>query len=301
MQDARIYGQPGGRPGAQPPGAARRGAAPRRSGRARRRRLPRRHGRPPARVRAARAGRRAGVRGPRGARPAGGRAAAAEAADHHRRRDGGARRDDRAGRGQGAGALYRRVDRGGAPPRGGGVHHRQADAALRVPRAAGHRQDHGRPGDRQDLLRLRAARHARGGRSAAVRPGGGVPGRDRDQDQRADRLGAGPGAVHRRGVQPGERGRRAERQVRHRGGADAAQAGRGRPGEPDHHPGRLREADRVVPRVEPGPGVPVRDQDPVPDLHAHGDAGARQVPAARQERGPWRTMRARCCGGCSRT
>ena len=47
----------------------------------------------------------------------------------------------------------------------------------------------------------------------------------------------------------------------------------------------LREADRVLPRVEPGPGVPVRDQDPVPDLHARGDAGARQVPAARQERG----------------
>ena len=95
MQDARIYGQPAGRPGAQPP--ARPGAVPRPGGQP----GPAAPATPAPwaanpRVRAARAGRRAGVRGPRGARPAGGRAAAAEAADHRRGRDGGARRDDRA-------------------------------------------------------------------------------------------------------------------------------------------------------------------------------------------------------------
>src|SRR5271170_3402016 len=99
------------------------------------------------------------------------------------------------------------------------------------------------PGAGQDLLRLRPARYARGHRGAPGRPGRRVPRRDRDQDQRAGRLRPRRGAVHRRGLQPGQRGRRADRPVRRGGGPDAAQAGRGQPRGPDHHPGRVREAD----------------------------------------------------------
>ena len=77
---------------------------------------------------------------------------------------------DRAGRGQGAGPLHRRLDRGGAAARAGRVPDREADAPLRVPRPAGHREDRGRPGPGQDLLRLRAARNPRGGRGAPGRP-----------------------------------------------------------------------------------------------------------------------------------
>ncbi len=96
-------------------------------------------------------GRRASPRctptvGPQAA--AGGRGGRARAADHPRGRAGRARRDGRARAGQGAGPLDLRVDRGGPPP-GGGRLDRQADAALRFPRPARHRQDHRSPGDRQ--------------------------------------------------------------------------------------------------------------------------------------------------------
>ena len=43
--------------------------------------------------------------------------------------------------------------------------------------------------------------------------------------------------------------------------------------------------NRVVPRVQPGPGVPVRHQDPVPDLLARRTALAGAGAAAGQERG----------------
>ena len=151
--------------------------------------------------------------------------------------------------GQGAGQVDRRVDRGGADAGHGGLSYRQADAPLRASSA---RQAPARPPWRGSSPRssMRSGCWtSRRDRSAAGRPGGGVSRRHRDQDQRACRLRAGRGAVHRRGVQPGERGRRAERPVRHRGGAGAAQAGRGRPGRPDHHPGRVREADGELPRL----------------------------------------------------
>ena len=196
------------------------------------------------------------------------RPAQAAAADLGRGRHGRARRDDRAHLGQGAGPLDRRVHRGRAAPDGGRHHHGAADAALRVPRPARHREDDGGPGAGQDLLCLRPAPDAGGHRGAPGRPGRRVPGRDRDQDQRARRFRAGRRAVHRRGVQPGQRGRRAGRPVRHRSGPDAAQAGRGQPREPHHHPGRLREADGDVPGLQPRPGVPVRDPAEVPELLA---------------------------------
>ena len=86
--------------------------------------------------------------------------------------------------------------------------------------------------------------------------------------------GARRGAVHRRGLQPGQRGRRAGRPVRPGGRAGAAQAGRGRPRQPDHHPGRVREADGVLPGLQPRPGVPVRDPAEVPELLPERDDGA---------------------------
>ena len=113
-------------------------------------------GRAHARVRDARPGGRPGVRRPCRA-PAAARRAPPAPADLRRGRHGRARRDDRAGGRQGAGPLDRRLDRGGPPPRRRRGEHRQADAALRVPRPARHRQDHGRAGDREDLLRLRPA------------------------------------------------------------------------------------------------------------------------------------------------
>ena len=153
----------------------------------------------------------------------GGRAAG----DHRRRGDGGTGRDDRPGGGEGPGAVVRGLDRGGQAAGHGRHRCREADAALRLPRAAGDRQDRRGPDRGQDLLRVRPARGAGGSRGTAVRPGRRVPGRHGDQDQRADRLGTRRRTVHRRGVQPGQRGGRAERPVRQRGGPGAAQAGRG--------------------------------------------------------------------------
>ena len=177
-------------------------------------------------------GRGAALRRTRRPRPPG-PAPAAAAADLGRGRHGRAGRDDRAGPGQGAGPLDRRLDRGGPAARRGRGHHREADAALRLPRA---RPAPARPPWPGSLAKIFYAfgllPDARGHRGAPGRPGRGVPRRDRDQDQRADRLRAGRRAVHRRGVQPGQRGRRAARPVRQRGGPDAAQAGRGRPREP---------------------------------------------------------------------
>ena len=300
-QEARMFGPDGvlaayADPNAAAAGPARRARQPGRTAPGRRRpasgrpgpagreHRPGRPGRARARpVRRAGAGRRPGVRGPLGPQAAAaGRAGPVRAADHPRGRAGRAGRDGRARAGQGAGALDLRLDRGGPPPGRGRLRRRQADAALRLPRPARHRQDHRGPGDRQDLLRVRAARERRRGRGAALRPGRRVPGRDRDQDQRADRLGPRPGAVHRRGLQPGQRGRRAERPVRRRGGADAAQAGRGRPRAPDHHPGRVREADRGVPGHQPRPGVAVRDPHPVPDLLHRGALRPGRAAAAGQ-------------------
>jgi hypothetical protein len=63
-------------------------------------------------------------------------------------------------------------------------------------------------GDRQDLLCVRPAGAAGGRGGAARRPGGRVPRRHGDQDQRAGGLGARRRAVHRRGVQPRQRRRR---------------------------------------------------------------------------------------------
>ena len=107
------------------------------------------------------AGRGAALRRARHPRPPG-RHPPAAPADLGRGRDGRARRDDRAHPGQGAGPLDRRVHRGGAAAHGGRHQHRAADAALRVPRPARHREDHGGPGAGQDLLRLRPAADARG-------------------------------------------------------------------------------------------------------------------------------------------
>ena len=95
---------------------------------------------------------------------------------------------DRPGPGQGADPPDHRVGRGRAAAGHGRVRHRQADAALRLPRPAGHRQDLGRPDHRQDLLCVRPAGHPGGGRGAAGRPGRRVPRRHRDQDQRAGRT-----------------------------------------------------------------------------------------------------------------
>ena len=214
-----------------------------------------------------------------------GRHPPAAPADLGRGRDGRTRRDDRAGPGQGAGPLDRRLHRGGAAAHGGRHQHRAADAALRVPRPARHRQDDGSPGAGQDLLRVRPAGHARSDRGAPGQPGRRVPRRHRHQDQRTRRLRAGRSAVHRRGVQPGQRGRRAGRPVRPGGGAGAAQAGRGQPRQPHHHPGRLREADGVVPVLQPRPGLPLRDPAEVPELLPERDdaAGPGRGRAARGE------------------
>ena len=173
----------------------------------------------PSRCRAAGAG-PPGQRGHPAARGPGGRRAAQPgrsragsgpgrrrlAGHHHRRGDGRAGRHDRPGSGQGPGPVHRRVRRGG--PAAGALRagHGKAHAALRVPRAAGHRQDRRGPGHREDLLRFRPAQLSPGDRGAPRGPGRRVPGRDRDQDQRPDRLGARRRAVHRRGLQPGQRG-----------------------------------------------------------------------------------------------
>ena len=272
-QDDRMYGLDSAGQGRRPGAPGQPGPRGRAEGREPRRPL-RRPG-PPRRPRLRRPGpgRGAALRRARRARPPG-RRAAAPAADLGRGRHGRAGRDDRAGPGQGAGPLDRRVHRGRPAAGHRRRHHRQADAALRLPRPAGHRQDHRGPGAGQDLLRLRPARDARGGRGAPGRPGRRVPGRDRDQDQRAGGLRVRPGAVHRRGLQPGQRGRRPGRPVRHRGGPDAAQAGRGQPRGPDHHPGRVREADGGLPGLQPRPGLPVRHPAEVPELLPGGAAGA---------------------------
>ena len=244
IQDTRMYGSRGtwGQPGPAPRPAG--SAPPRPAGQP---------GRPPAPQRPG-AGRGAVPRRARRPRPSG-RHPPPAPADLGRGRDGRTRRDDRAGPGQGAGPLDRRLHRGCAAPHGGRHQHRAADAALRVPRPARHRQDDGGPGAGQDLLRVRPAGHARGDRGAPGRPGWRVPRRHRDQDQRARRLRAGRGTVHRRGVQPGQRGRRAGRPVRPGGGAGAAQAGRGQPRQPHHHPGR-RTRSRWSHSCPPTPAWP---------------------------------------------
>ena len=63
-------------------------------------------------------------------------AAAAAPGDLDRRRHGRAERHDRAGSGQGAGPIDRRLHRGGPAAGPRRSHHGQADAALRLPRAA---------------------------------------------------------------------------------------------------------------------------------------------------------------------
>ena len=190
----------------------------------------------PARRHTRRPGRRAGPRRPRRrprppARRRGrpDRRRPAAAAGHHRRRGHGrARRHDRPDRSEGPGQVHRRLHRGGPPPRPGRLRHREADAALRVHRPPGHRQDRRRPHHRQDLLRVRPAGGPGRGRGSPRRPGRRVPWRNGHQDQRARRLRPRRRPVHRRGVQPGQRGRRSGRPVRQRGRPDPPQAGRGR-------------------------------------------------------------------------
>ena len=146
IQDARMYGRgswerPGGKRASSSGGSARRPSGlcdPRCPG----------------------AGRGAALRRARRPRPPG-RYPPAAAPDLGRGRDGRARRDDRPDPGQGAGPLDRRLHRGGAAAHGGRHQHRAADAALRLPRPARHRQDDRGPGAGQDLLRLRPAADAR--------------------------------------------------------------------------------------------------------------------------------------------
>ena len=76
------------------------------------------------------------------------------------------------------------------------------------------------------------------------------------------------GAVHRRGLQPGQRWRGARGQVRQRGGPGAAQARRGRQGQPRGDPGRVPAADGGLPGQQPGAELAVPDAGPVRRVHA---------------------------------
>ncbi len=91
------------------------------------------------------------------------------------------------------------------------------------------------------------------------------------------------GAVHRRGLQPGQRRRGPRGQVRQRGGPGAAQARRGRPGQPRRDPGRVPAADGGLPGQQPGAELAVRDAGPVRRVLAGraGGAGADGPGAAR--------------------
>ena len=144
----------------------------------------------------------------RSAGPAAGLRGADRAAARLRRdADGGERargagRADRPGAGQAAGARDRRAAAGGPAARPAGPDQPAAGPALRLHRAARHREDHRGADPGPDLRRPRPARAAGGGRGAPGRPGRGAPGRDRDQDEQARRFRARRGAVHRRGVLP---------------------------------------------------------------------------------------------------
>ena len=214
-------------------------------------------------------------------RPGPGQRRSAATGDHGRGSHGRARQHDRPHLGQGSDPADHRVRRSRAPPGDGGVRGGEAHAALRLPRAARHREDLGGPRRREDLLRLRPARHAGSGGSAAGRPGRRVPRGHRDQDERAGEQRARRGPVHRRGVQPGERQRRAGRPVRPRGDPGAAETGRGRPDRAHHHPGRVREADGGVPGQQPRPELPVRAPGEVPHLLTRrADGPGRALPGA---------------------
>src|SRR5260370_573805 len=152
--------------------------------------------------------------------------------------------------------------------------------APRLRRPARHRQDHGRAHPRPDLRRARPAGQARGGGGAPGRPGGRAPRLDRDQDQQARRLGHRRRAVHRRGVLAAQRRLLRRGRVRRRGGADAAQAGRGRPGPAGDRAGRVPGRHGQVPAQQPRPGVAVQHQGHLPQLPAGRPGGDRQ--AARQ-------------------
>ena len=155
IQDTRMYG---GRTGTweKPPAGPAGNAPPAVQGGPARPAIP-----APPRPECPGAGRGAALRRARRPRPPG-RPPRPRPADLGRGRDGRTRRDDRADPGQGAGPLDRRVHRGGAAAHGGRHQHRAADAALRVPRPARHREDDGGPGAGQDLLRVRPAPDARG-------------------------------------------------------------------------------------------------------------------------------------------
>jgi SpoVK/Ycf46/Vps4 family AAA+-type ATPase len=131
----------------------------------------------------------------------------------------------------------------------------------------GHGQDHGGPDPRPDLRRARPA-GAPGGRRGAPRgPGRRAPRVDLAQDQPAGRLRARRRAVRRRGVLAAQRGLLGRRRVRHGGGADAAQAGRGRPGPPGDRARRVPGRHGAVPALQPGPGLPVQHPGHLPQLH----------------------------------
>ncbi len=203
---------------------------------------------------------------------------------HGRGRDRRARRAGRPGAGEAAGARHRR-----AAARGQAAGHARADQpaahqALRVHRAAGHGQDHGRANPRPDLRRARAAGPAGGGGGAPGRPGWRAPRLDRDQDQQAHRLGHGRRAVHRRGVLAAQRRLLRRRRVRRRGGAVAAQAGRGRPGPAGDRAGRLHGRHGQVPAQQPRPGVAVQHPGHLPQLRP-GRPGPDRRPAGRTGRG----------------
>ena len=131
---------------------------------------------------------------------------------------------------------------------------------------------------------------ARGGGGTPGRPGRRAPRLDRDQDEQAHRLRAGRRAVHRRGVLAAQRGLPRRRRVRRRGGADAAQAGRGRPGPAGDRARRVPGRHGPVPAQQPRAGLAVQHPGDLPQLPAR-RPGADIEPAGRAGRGHLRPGR----------
>ena len=99
-------------------------------------------------------------------------------------------------------------------------------------------------------------------RAVARRP---VRRRHCDQDEPRHPPGARRRALHRRGVLA-RAGRRRAQRLRPRGGRDAAEADGGLPPPPRRDRRRLPAADARVPRLEPGPALPLLARDHVPRL-----------------------------------
>ncbi len=161
--------------------------------------------------------------------------------------------------GQGAGAGARRVPARPGAAQGGGALRGGDDAAPRLPRQPGHRQDDGRAAARTDVPLDGApeARSPRGGRPGRARRAVRRPDGGQDRARRAQ--GARRRALRRRGVCA--RARRRAARLRRRGDRDAAQADGGQPSPARRDRRRLSAPDAPVPRVEPGSALALLARD----------------------------------------